>query len=700
MPPETGEVQGPPTRAQAAAQQRAADNEAHDAYQGDTPTPKVHYRIDTSDFAFLLLFAGLFDLFGLLGFIPGVGAIIDIIAQFIIGFIFVINGVSLLERRFLVRYVFFAVIEFIPFLGMLPLLMAEAYSLAALSWIADKALATSTKAASKAVGKRFAGAMVGLAYGRMITGQTPVPASFDRRQLAWARNDTKPLEKGWKGLTSGIKNFGKNVAAMKDATKFPAAAMKKGAITEFPKTFPSQIPPSKRGGGASYVDGIRVPSQALQLAEIAPPAPTTPSHIVPASQSAVLPGSLDGVRPDVREPIPASQADRAPEQAQKTSAGRSTESEKPTGMETPATPYAATPKKPEEIAESEKSPETKAQAPSNVSFDTRAGTVAEKQKERPAVSPPSPQSIDGVRPEKSTTPQTEKVGFYQPPLPREEKEKKDAGLKPEAKAPEMHGEARQTYSASGYSAPEIPISQKQASTILAFPEKPGARSENTVPQASVRNDAFIAHPFSEISSSAPVGARPFAFELDEARSGKPLSVSALRRGSDEPTPATIAERSEWGVLLKSGNLDTLAPQSAPETRARTQETTSAASDMAETGVVLSSPVGENQMVAENPQIAGVYARLPARAVIARDTAAGTATAEVPDSQWWQNMEEASKRGLPLYIMERKNIVRRVVRINLETKVVTYSLEESLPEGVITYSETTKENRSEEFKKAA
>ena len=122
--------------------------------------------------------------------------------------------------------------------------------------------------------------------------------------------------------------------------------------------------------------------------------------------------------------------------------------------------------------------------------------------------------------------------------------------------------------------------------------------------------------------------------------------------------------------------------------------------MAETGVVLSSPVGENQMVAENPQIAGVYARLPARAVIARDTAAGTATAEVPDSQWWQNMEEASKRGLPLYIMERKNIVRRVVRINLETKVVTYSLEESLPEGVITYSETTKENRSEEFKKAA
>src|SRR3989344_6720501 len=449
MPPETGEVQGPPTRAQAAAQQRAADNEAHDAYQGDTPTPKVHYRIDTSEFAILMLFAGFFDL---LSIFPVVNDLIAPIANFILSGIFFLNGVSVFERKYFLTFLLTSIVEYIPFLSILPMFMAQVYYITVFSRAADVALAAATKAASKVVGKRFAGAMVGLAYGRMITGQTPVPPLLERK-VAQAAKDMKPLDKTWRG---NIMNFGKNVAKLGESTKFLGGAMKKGAITEFPKTMASKLLPSQRGGGASYVDGIRMPTPAPQPAETASPAPATPSHIGPASQSAVLPGSLDGVRPDVRESVPASQAGRAPEQAQKTSAGRSTESEKPTGTKTPATPYAATPKKPEEIAESEKSPETKAQAPSNVSFDTRAGTVAEKQKERPAVSPPSPQSIDGVRPEKSTTPQTEKVGFYQPPLPREEKEKKDAGLKPEAKAPEMHGEARQTYSASGDSAPGIP----------------------------------------------------------------------------------------------------------------------------------------------------------------------------------------------------------------------------------------------------
>src|SRR3989344_728894 len=192
MPPETGEVQGPPTRAQATAQQRAADNEAHDAYQGDTPTPKVHYRIDAGTFAILMFFAGLFDLFGLaLGWIPGAGSVIDIIAQFIIGFIFFANGVSLLERGFLTRWILFSILEFIPFFDMLPLLLVEAFQLAERSWIADKVLSIATKAASKVVGKRFAGAMVGLAYGRMITGQTPMP--FLERKTAEAAKNEKRL---------------------------------------------------------------------------------------------------------------------------------------------------------------------------------------------------------------------------------------------------------------------------------------------------------------------------------------------------------------------------------------------------------------------------------------------------------------------------------------------------------------------------
>ena len=357
MPPETGEVQGPPTRAQAAAQQRAADNEAHDAYQGDTPTPKVHYRIDTSEFAILMLFAGFFDL---LSIFPVVNDLIAPIANFILSGIFFLNGVSVFERKYFLTFLLTSIVEYIPFLSILPMFMAQVYYITVFSRAADVALAAATKAASKVVGKRFAGAMVGLAYGRMITGQTPVPPLLERK-VAQAAKDMKPLDKTWRG---NIMNFGKNVAKLGESTKFLGGAMKKGAITEFPKTMASKLLPSQRGGGASYVDGIRMPTPAPQPAETASPAPATPSHIGPASQSAVLPGSLDGVRPDVRESVPASQAGRAPEQAQKTSAGRSTESEKPTGTKTPATPYAATPKKPEEIAESEKSPEIKAQAPS------------------------------------------------------------------------------------------------------------------------------------------------------------------------------------------------------------------------------------------------------------------------------------------------------------------------------------------------
>jgi hypothetical protein len=294
---ESAEVQGPPTQAQSSAQQRKADNEARGAYKGGTPTSKVHYRIDSSTFAILMLFAGTFDFFGLSDIVvPGAGTVIDVIAQFMIGLIFVVNGVSIIERRFLIRYVLFTVIEFIPFLSMFPALMAEVYMLSALTWIADKALATATKATSKVVGQRYAGAMVGLAYGRAITGQAPVPPLLERKAAQGAR-DLRPLDDTWRG---NIANFGKNVAAMKDQTNFLGAAMKNDAVGQFGRMPESKIPPSERGGGATYVDGMRVQSVKPQATETTSPAASEDGVKAPTG------ASVDGVRPETREAPPES----------------------------------------------------------------------------------------------------------------------------------------------------------------------------------------------------------------------------------------------------------------------------------------------------------------------------------------------------------------------------------------------------------
>jgi len=134
-------------------------------------TPRFNYRMDMGASAIVMLFAFIFDA---LSAIPFANIVIALIAPWIIGGIFWLNGIRIWERKFFWMFIMCSFIEFIPLLSILPMYSAEAWYIIFFSRVADRALMAATKATEKVIGKRAAALAVGVAYRGVATGEVPL----------------------------------------------------------------------------------------------------------------------------------------------------------------------------------------------------------------------------------------------------------------------------------------------------------------------------------------------------------------------------------------------------------------------------------------------------------------------------------------------------------------------------------------------